>query len=122
MLHAAAVDFPHRGAGVSSARHVWLVTVPGLHPRICAVCSTLRSWRRRSLTRLAGADTRTAPPPGSLENRADLTIAVAGLLRAFTARHRDRRRFPQPRLRSGSLRSGAGGTVIAFEPGTFHRP
>lgn len=39
--------------------------------------------------RLAGAGARTAPPPGTRENRADLTIAVASLLRAFTARHRD---------------------------------
>jgi hypothetical protein len=33
--------------------------------------------------RLAGAGSRTAPPAGTDENRADLAIAVATLLRAF---------------------------------------
>jgi DNA-binding transcriptional regulator YbjK len=34
--------------------------------------------------RLAGAGARTAPPPGTAANRADLTTAVTALLRAFT--------------------------------------
>ncbi|GIE80744.1 hypothetical protein Aph02nite_66940 [Actinoplanes philippinensis] len=34
--------------------------------------------------RVAGAGARTAPPPGTPENRADLTVAVAALLRAYT--------------------------------------
>jgi AcrR family transcriptional regulator len=36
--------------------------------------------------RLAGAGSRTAPPAGTDENRADLAIAVATLLRAFAGR------------------------------------
>ena len=35
--------------------------------------------------RLAGAGARGAPPPGTAENRADLTVGVAAVLRAFTA-------------------------------------
>ncbi|SBT40831.1 TetR/AcrR family transcriptional regulator [Micromonospora auratinigra] len=36
--------------------------------------------------RLAGAGARTAPPPGTAQNRADLAVAVATLLRAFAGR------------------------------------
>ena len=36
-------------------------------------------------TRLAGAGNRGAPPPGTAENRADLAVAIATLLRAFAA-------------------------------------
>jgi DNA-binding transcriptional regulator YbjK len=36
--------------------------------------------------RLAGAGARTAPPPGTAANRADLTVALATLLRAFAGR------------------------------------
>ncbi|WP_433789093.1 TetR/AcrR family transcriptional regulator [Actinoplanes sp. CA-252034] len=35
--------------------------------------------------RVAGAGARSAPPPGTAENRADLTAAVTVLLQAFTA-------------------------------------
>lgn len=35
--------------------------------------------------RLVGAGARSAPPPGTAESRADLTAAIATLLRAFTA-------------------------------------
>ncbi|MFG1759913.1 hypothetical protein [Micromonospora echinofusca] len=42
--------------------------------------------------RLAGAGARTAPPPGTAANRADLTVAVTTLLRAFAGRHTDPRR------------------------------
>ncbi len=34
--------------------------------------------------RLAGAGSRGAPPAGTAANRADLTIAIATLLRAFS--------------------------------------
>ena len=36
------------------------------------------------LDRLIGAGARSAPPPGTAANRADLTTAIATLLRAFT--------------------------------------
>ncbi|MFI7622900.1 TetR/AcrR family transcriptional regulator [Micromonospora echinofusca] len=45
--------------------------------------------------RLAGAGARTAPPPGTAANRADLTVAVTTLLQAFAGRH------PGPRRPAG---------------------
>jgi hypothetical protein len=37
-------------------------------------------------TRLAGAGYRAAPSPGTAENRAELAVAIATLLRAFAGR------------------------------------
>ncbi|MFE9203256.1 TetR/AcrR family transcriptional regulator [Micromonospora sp. NPDC007230] len=42
--------------------------------------------------RLIGAGARTAPPPGTAANRADLTIAIATLLRAFAGQHPEAQR------------------------------
>ncbi|MEH1101942.1 TetR/AcrR family transcriptional regulator [Micromonospora sp. CPCC 205561] len=43
--------------------------------------------------RLAGAGARTAPPPGTAANRADLAVAITMLLRAFAGGHPETERL-----------------------------